>query len=46
MVAFDGKEWGYPNGSTQSIVVRELSQGYQFRPVVLLVVAVYMEILF
>ena len=46
VVAFVGKEWGYSSGSTRSIVVGKLSERKELWPVVLLVVAEYLEELF
>ena len=46
MVSFVGIEWGYSCSSTQSIVVSELRKRKKFRPIVLLIVAVYAEVLF
>jgi hypothetical protein len=45
VVSFVGKE-GRSDGCTQSIVVSEFSEGKEQRPVVLLVVAEYTEVLF
>jgi hypothetical protein len=46
VVSFVGKERGSAGGCTQSVVVSEFSKGKEQRPVVLLVVAEYMEVLF
>jgi hypothetical protein len=46
MVSFVGKERGSASGCTWSVVVSEFSEGKEWRPVVLLVVAEYMEVLF
>jgi hypothetical protein len=46
VVSFVGKERGSASGCTQSIVVSKFSEGKEQRPVVLLVVAEYTEVLF
>jgi hypothetical protein len=46
VVSFVGKERGSASGCTWSIVVSKFSEGKERRPVVLLVVAEYMEVLF
>jgi hypothetical protein len=46
VVSFVGKEGRSAGGCTRSIVVSEFSEGKEWRPVVLLVVAEYMEVLF
>ena len=46
MISFIGKERGYSCSSTRSIVVCELHKCKEFRPIVLLIIAVYAEILF
>jgi hypothetical protein len=46
VVSFVGKERGSAGGCTWSIVVSEFSEGKEQEPVVLLVVAEYMEVLF
>jgi hypothetical protein len=46
VVSFVGKERRSAGGCTQSIVVSEFSEGKERRPVVLLVVAGYTEVLF
>jgi hypothetical protein len=45
VVSFVGKEWRSASGCTRSIVVSEFSKGKERRPVVLLVVAEYTEVL-
>jgi len=45
VVSFVGKERGGTNRCAQSIVVSEFSEGKERRPVVLLVVAKYSEVL-
>jgi len=42
MVSLISKEWRNTSGSTRSIVVRELHEQQEFRPVVLLVIIIYM----
>jgi hypothetical protein len=46
VVSFVGKEGRSAGGCTRSIVVSKFSEGKEQRPVVLLVVAEYMEVLF
>jgi hypothetical protein len=46
VVSFVGKERGSASGCTQSIVVSKLPEGKEWRPVVLLVVAEYVEVPF
>src|ERR1700691_5703759 len=46
MISFVGKERGYSCCSTQSIVVCELHKCKKFGPIVLLIIAVYAEVLF
>lgn len=46
MVALVSEERGYSSGSVRSIVVCKFSEGKEFRPVVLLVVAVDPKVLF
>ena len=45
VVTFIGKEWWHSGGSTWSIVVWELSEGQKFRPIVLLIDTVNLEVL-
>ena len=45
MVAFVGEEWRNACGSTGSVVVSELRERKELRPIVLLVVAINVEIL-
>ena len=45
MISFVGEKWGDTSGSTRGIVVSKFRQGQQFGPVVLLVIAIYAEIL-
>src|SRR3984893_3539103 len=46
MITLVRKEWGNPRSGARSIVVGEFCQGEEFRPVVLLIIAVTMEVLF
>jgi len=46
MITLVRKEWGNPCSGAQSIVVGKFCQGQEFGPVVLLVIAVTMEVLF
>ena len=46
MIAFVGEEQRNSGGGTRSIVVSELSKRKKDEPIVLLIVAVYAEILF
>ena len=46
VVPFVGKERGGTGRCARSIVVSEFSEGKEWRPVVLLVVAKYLEVLF
>ena len=46
VISFISKEWGYSCSSTRSIVISELRKCEKFGPVVLLIVAVYAEVLF
>src|ERR1700677_833701 len=46
MISFVSEEWGYSCSSTQSIIVSELCKREKFGPIVLLIVAVYAEVLF
>src|ERR1700731_4879668 len=46
MITLVRKEWGNPRSGARSIVVGKFCQGQEFRPVVLLVIAVTMEVLF
>jgi hypothetical protein len=45
IISLVGKEWGYSCSSTRSTVVCELRKRKKFFPIVLLIVAVYAEIL-
>ena len=45
VIAFIGKEGGYARGGTRRIVVGEFHERKEFRPIVLLVVAVDPEVL-
>jgi len=42
MISFISEEWRNTGSSTRSIVVRELYEWQEFRPVVLLVITIYM----
>ena len=46
MVAFISEERGNPGGGTQSIIVSEFCKRQQCIPIVLLVIAKYLEVLF
>ena len=46
MISFVGKERGYSCSSTWSIVVCEFCKRKKFGPIVLLIIAVYLEVLF
>src|ERR1700731_4678239 len=46
MIALICEEWGNPCSSAQSIVVGKFCLGQEFGPVVLLIIAVTMEVLF
>ena len=46
MISFVGKERRYSCGGTRSIVVCEFSKWKKFRPIVLLIIAVYAKVLF
>ena len=46
MVSFVGKKRGDSRGGIRGIIISKLSNGEQIRPIVLLVVAVYSEVLF
>src|ERR1700730_4383082 len=46
MITLVRKEWGNPRSGARSIVVGEFRQGEEFRPVVLLIIAVTTEVLF
>ena len=46
VVTFVGKEWRNSGSDVRSIVVCEFCQGKQVRPIILLVIAVHLEILF
>jgi len=46
VISLVGKERGYTGGDVGSIVVCKLCKGQEFRPVVLLVITKYLEILF
>src|ERR1700730_3032968 len=46
MITLVHKEWGNPRSGARSIVVGKFRQGQEFGPVVLLVIAVTMEVLF
>src|ERR1700731_4308877 len=46
MITLVRKEWGNPCSGARSIVVGEFRQGQEFGPVVLLIIAVTMEVLF
>ena len=46
MISFIGKERRYSRGGTRSIVVCELHKWKKFGPIVLLIIAVYVEVLF
>jgi len=45
MIFLISKEWGNTGSSTQSIIVGKLYKRWEFRPVVLLVVTIYTEVL-
>ena len=45
MVSFIGKKWGDSSGGIRGVIISKLSNGEQIRPIVLLVVAVYLEVL-
>ena len=46
MVSFVGKKWGDSHGGIRGVIISKLGDGEQIRPIVLLVVAVYSEVLF
>ena len=46
MISLVGEEWRYPRSSTQSIIVSEFLEQKKFFPIVLLIVAVNLEVLF
>ena len=46
VISLVGEEWGYSSGSTQGIVVCKLCEQEKLSPVVLLVVAVNLDVLF
>ena len=46
MISFIGKERRYSCGGTRSIVVREFRKWKKFGPIVLLIIAVYVKVLF
>src|SRR3984893_14778365 len=46
MITLVREEWGNPRSGARSIVVGEFRQGEEFRPVVLLIIAVTTEVLF
>src|ERR1700730_9569056 len=46
MITLVREEWGNPRSGARSIVVGEFRQGQEFGPVVLLIIAVTMEVLF
>jgi hypothetical protein len=45
VIALVGEEWGNACGCIRSVVACELCEGQEFRPVVLLIVGVYLKIL-
>ena len=45
VVALISEEWWYSSGSTQSIVIQELSKGQEFRPIILLIGTINPEVL-
>jgi len=46
VITLVGEEWGYTGGSTRSIVVSELREWEKSFPIVLLIVAVNLDVLF
>ena len=46
MVSFVSKEQGDSRGGIRGIIIGEFGDGKQIRPIVLLVVAIYSEVLF
>src|ERR1700710_2228442 len=46
MVALVGEEWRYASSSTRRVVIGELGEGKEIRPVVLLIIAVDAQVLF
>ena len=45
MVSFIGEKWRDSSGGIRSIIISKFCDGEQIRPIVLLVVAVYLEVL-
>ena len=46
MIAFVGEEWSYVHSGARGVVVCEFGERKEFRPIVLLVVAEYVKVLF
>ena len=44
MVSFIGKKWRDSSGGIRSVIISKFGDGEQIQPIVLLVVAVYLEV--